>query len=115
VLLGMVMAGSPADFEDRVLAELNVQDGSGELEAEFADAFRDALALVRYYRAHDSDSAQEIVAAIEDKGTAKRVLAVLVGMVTAGTPPDWEDRVLAELNGQDGSGQLEADVRDALE
>jgi hypothetical protein len=115
VLVGMVMVGTPPDFDDRVLAELNGQDGSGELEAKFADAWRDALALVRYYRAHDSDSAQEIVAAIEDKGTTNKVLGALVAMVTAGTPPDFEDRVLAGLNGQDGSGELEAYVRDGLE
>ena len=116
VLTGIIIAATPPpDWEDRALAELNGQDGSGELEAELADAFRDALALIRYYRAHDSDSAQEIVAAIEDKGTANGVLAVLVAMVIAGTPPDWEDRVLAELNGQDGSGELEAAIRDELE
>ena len=97
------------------MAELNGQDGSGELEAEFADASRYALALVRYYRAHDSDSAREVVAAIEDKGTSKRVLAALVAMVTAGTSPDYEDHVLAVLNGLDGSGELEAHVRDDLE
>jgi hypothetical protein len=90
-------------------------DAAG-VAAQVTDAFRDALALVRYYRAHDSDSVQEILAAIEDKETANPVLGVLTGIIIAATPPpDWEDRVLAELNRQDGSGELEADVSDYLE
>jgi len=115
LLTGIIIAATPPDFEDRGLADLNRQDGSGELEAELADASRDALALVRYHRAHDSDSAREIVVAMEDKGTANGVLAVLVDMVIGATPPGWEDRGLADLNRQDGSGELEAVIRDELE
>jgi len=115
LLTGIIIAATPPDFEDRGLADLNRQDGSGELEAELADASRDALALVRYHRAHDSDSAQKIVTAIYDKGTANPVLAVLASIVIGATPPDFEDRGLADLNRQDGSGELEAAIRDELE
>src|SRR5579872_2816099 len=88
-------------------------DAAG-VAAQVADAFRDALTLVKYARAHDGDSVRKILAAIEeDTETAYLVLGLLTGIIIAATPPDFEDRGLADLNRQDGSGELEAELADA--